>query len=97
MQLFLLTLNVFPGKTLSCFKYGFQFFLPNLITTNNNLPTHVKVPINERKPCTDIYLKEEMTLLEILCQDVQHTHHLREDKDPVASLFQSAQQLVQQK
>lgn len=33
---------------------------------------------------------------EVLSQNIQHPHHLREDQDSVASLSEPGQQLVQQ-
>ena len=43
-----------------------------------------------------IYLEGEAFGLQVLCQQVQHAHHLREDEDPVARLLEAHQQLVQQ-
>lgn len=38
----------------------------------------------------------EMSQLEILCQDVQHPDHLREDENSMPCLLQSHQQLIEQ-
>lgn len=43
-----------------------------------------------------VYLKEELTTFEIVSQDVQHSNHLGEDENSVASLLQTHQQFVQQ-
>ena len=43
----------------------------------------------------DVYLVWEVSQLQILCQDVQHAHHLREDEYSVARVTQPRQQLVQ--
>ena len=44
--------------------------------------------------CVCVYLVMEMAHFEVLCQDVQHAHHLGEDQDPVSSLFQTYKKLV---
>lgn len=36
---------------------------------------------------TEGYLEQKLTTSQIVCQNIQHPHHLREYKDSVASLF----------
>ena len=38
----------------------------------------------------------EVPQLHVLCKDVQHPHHLREDENPVPPLFETNKQLVRQ-
>ena len=45
-------------------------------------------------PTTDLVNK--VAELEVLCDDVEHADHLREDEHAVTRLFESHQQLVQQ-
>lgn len=42
------------------------------------------------------YLEEELPTPQVFRQDIQHPYHLGEDENPVASLLQADQQLVQQ-
>ena len=41
------------------------------------------------------YLEEELPAPQVISQDIEHPHHLREDEDSVSSLLQTHQQFVQ--
>lgn len=53
-------------------------------------------PVNQCTTACSPHLKRVVLDSQVLCQDVQHPHHLREDQDSVTPLTQPGQQLVQE-
>ena len=43
-----------------------------------------------------LYLEMEVPEAHVVCQDVQHAHHLGENEDAMSGLVETHQQLVQQ-